>query len=185
MPDLLPQRRQLRRSLYRWVCRTDSSLKGQSTRPSPFRALPGWFYRHDIARGDQNRVRYRGKEISTGGWDRLEPSTRRGTLAQGRKEREVPVIVMSIKQPRTTQEPATIIQRRSQGEARRTARTAYPYPGCCICDNRHVELAHLDHNPSNNDPDNLAWLCPTDHFRFDRGLIPSTALNSFGHISSV
>jgi hypothetical protein len=59
------------------------------------------------------------------------------------------------------------------------ARAAYPYPGCCICDNRHVELAHLDHDGSNNDSDNLAWLCPTDHHRFDRGLIPLKGLKIF------
>ena len=73
-------------------------------------------------------------------------------------------------------ESQTAKQNRNQSEARRIARAAYPYPGCCICDNRHVVLAHLDHNASNNDPDNLAWLCPTDHHRYDRGLIPLEGL---------
>ncbi|MBR1141680.1 hypothetical protein [Bradyrhizobium sp. AUGA SZCCT0431] len=77
----------------------------------------------------------------------------------------------------TNQKPTAL--RRNQSDARRIARAAYPHPGCCICDNQHVELAHLDHDPLNNDPDNLAWLCPTDHHRFDRGLIPLDGLKSF------
>jgi hypothetical protein len=75
--------------------------------------------------------------------------------------------------------PSASKLKRNQGEARRIARAAYPYPGCCICGNQCVELAHLDHDSSNNDPDNLAWLCPTDHFRFDRGLIPLDGLKRF------
>ena len=75
--------------------------------------------------------------------------------------------------------PDAIKSKRNQADARRIARAAYPHPGCCICDNHHVELAHLDHNSSNNDPDNLAWLCPTDHHRYDRGLIPLDGLKIF------
>jgi hypothetical protein len=71
------------------------------------------------------------------------------------------------------------LKKRNQSEARRIAKAAYPHPGCCVCDNQHVVLAHLDHDPANNAPDNLAWLCPTDHHRFDRGLIPLDGLKSF------
>jgi len=87
--------------------------------------------------------------------------------------------LMSMKQPTSTRESVAIRQGRHQSEARRIARAAYPHPGCCVCDNRYVELAHLDHDPLNNDPDNLAWLCPTDHHRYDRGLIPLDGLKMF------
>jgi len=36
---------------------------------------------------------------------------------------------------------------------------AYPFSGCCLCGQTlGIELAHLDHNSTNNDADNLAWL---------------------------
>ena len=39
------------------------------------------------------------------------------------------------------------------------------WPCCCvICGRRSpLQLAHLDHDPGNNDPDNLAWLCLNHH----------------------
>jgi hypothetical protein len=54
-----------------------------------------------------------------------------------------------------------------------------PIPDAAFAAINVLELAHLDHDSSNNDPDNLAWLCPTDHFRFDRGLIPLDGLKRF------
>jgi hypothetical protein len=39
-----------------------------------------------------------------------------------------------------------------------------------------VELAHLDHNSLNNDPDNLAWLCRHHHWMFDIGLLSTKAV---------
>jgi HNH endonuclease len=66
---------------------------------------------------------------------------------------------------------------RNQTEARRIARNAYPYPGCCLCGQSiGVELAHLDHNSENNDPDNLAWLCRHHHWMFDVGLFAIEAV---------
>lgn len=45
---------------------------------------------------------------------------------------------------------------------------------CCICFGLHQDLdvkkgqiAHLDHNPSNNKFDNLAWLCHDHHDEYD------------------
>jgi hypothetical protein len=45
---------------------------------------------------------------------------------------------------------------------------------CCLCYGLHGDLgrkdgqiAHLDHNPSNPDPDNLAWLCFDHHNEYD------------------
>jgi hypothetical protein len=67
--------------------------------------------------------------------------------------------------------------KRNQTEARRVAKLAYPYPGCCLCGQTVGEqLAHLDHDASNNDPDNLAWLCNHHHWLYDIGLFSITAL---------
>ncbi|MBR0868487.1 HNH endonuclease [Bradyrhizobium diazoefficiens] len=66
---------------------------------------------------------------------------------------------------------------RNQSEARRIAELAYPYPGCCLCGQTvGRELAHLDHEASNNDPDNLAWLCNHHHWMYDAGLFSLAAL---------
>ncbi|MCK1498655.1 HNH endonuclease [Bradyrhizobium sp. 188] len=66
---------------------------------------------------------------------------------------------------------------RNQSEARRIAKLAYPYPGCCLCGQTvGEELAHLDHEASNNDPDNLAWLCNHHHWMYDVGLFSLAAL---------
>jgi hypothetical protein len=34
---------------------------------------------------------------------------------------------------------------------------------CCVCQTPFVVIHHIDENPSNNDPDNLAPLCPNCH----------------------
>jgi HNH endonuclease len=39
-----------------------------------------------------------------------------------------------------------------------------------------LELAHFDHNPANNDRDNLAWLCRHHHWMFDIGLFSIKAV---------
>lgn len=67
--------------------------------------------------------------------------------------------------------------RRDQGNARRIAKLAYPHPGCCLCGQTvGIELAHLDYNPTNDDADNLAWLCRHHHWMFDIGLFSLKAL---------
>jgi len=67
--------------------------------------------------------------------------------------------------------------KRQQIEARRIAKLAYPYPGCCLCGQTvGIELAHLDHNSANNDRDNLAWLCRHHHWMFDIGLFSIKAV---------
>ena len=72
-----------------------------------------------------------------------------------------------------------MISRRNQTEARRIARLAYPYPGCCLCGQTVGEqIAHLDHDAGNNDPDNLALLCHHHHWMFDIGLFSLTALKA-------
>jgi CheY-like chemotaxis protein len=45
---------------------------------------------------------------------------------------------------------------------------------CCLCfalnydlHTKQGQIAHLDHNPANNSPDNLAWLCLDHHDQYD------------------
>ena len=59
--------------------------------------------------------------------------------------------------------------------ARKTCKAHYPYMCCSICGlsmEAVLDVAHLDQDPSNNNPDNLAWLCKTHHRMFDCGLYP-------------
>jgi hypothetical protein len=68
---------------------------------------------------------------------------------------------------------------RRQSQARRVARENYPYACCCICGLKlatALDLAHLDHDAGNNEPDNLAWLCKTHHWMYDAGLYPREAV---------
>jgi hypothetical protein len=39
-----------------------------------------------------------------------------------------------------------------------------------------LQAAHLDHNPGNNAPGNLAWLCPTHHWMYDAHLYSIDAI---------
>ena len=39
-----------------------------------------------------------------------------------------------------------------------------------------LTVAHLDQDPGNNAPDNLAWLCGTHHWMFDAALYPVEAV---------
>ena len=73
----------------------------------------------------------------------------------------------------------TPILPRNQAEARRVADQTYKYRCCVVCglENRALlTVAHLDHNPGNNAPDNLAFLCATHHWMNDAGLYPSDAI---------
>ena len=70
-------------------------------------------------------------------------------------------------------------EKRRQGEARRVAAMAYPFVCCVVCGAQLkscMTVAHLDHQPGNNDPKNLAWLCPTHHGMYDCGLYPRDAI---------
>jgi hypothetical protein len=62
---------------------------------------------------------------------------------------------------------------RRQGEARKVAAEHYPFRCCVVCGLQlpaSLTVAHLDHKPGNNDPDNLAYLCGTHHWMYDAGL---------------
>lgn len=64
-------------------------------------------------------------------------------------------------------------------EARRVAGDAYPFKCCAVCGLQlptWLNIAHLDYNAGNNDPDNLAYLCGTHHWMYDCGLYPSRAI---------
>ena len=69
--------------------------------------------------------------------------------------------------------------KRRQGEARKVVMQHYPFLCCVICGSQMpaaLTVAHLDHQPGNNDPDNLAWLCGTHHWMFDCALYPIEAV---------
>ncbi len=69
--------------------------------------------------------------------------------------------------------------RRNSTEARRVADAAYPFKCCVVCGlqlGAALDIAHLDHDPSNNDKDNLAFLCRSHHWMLDAGLYPVAAI---------
>src|SRR5947207_954201 len=56
---------------------------------------------------------------------------------------------------------------------------------CCICFGlkqdyceKQGQIAHLDHDPGNNDPDNLAFLCFDHHDRYDSRTSQSKGLTA-------
>lgn len=56
---------------------------------------------------------------------------------------------------------------------------AYSFRCCAVCGLQVatcLQVAHLDHNAGNNDPGNLARLCPTHHWMYDAGLYPVEAI---------
>lgn len=68
---------------------------------------------------------------------------------------------------------------RKSAEARKVAADAYPFKCCAVCGlqlQTCLNIAHLDQNAGNNDPDNLAYLCPTHHWMYDAGLYPVDAI---------
>jgi predicted restriction endonuclease len=68
---------------------------------------------------------------------------------------------------------------RSQVEARRVLNEHFPFKCCAVCGlelTTCLTAAHLDHDASNNAPDNLARLCQTHHWMYDAGLYPIEAI---------
>jgi hypothetical protein len=64
---------------------------------------------------------------------------------------------------------------RRQHHARRALEATTVYKCCAICGETRemiLDVAHLNNDPSNNDPDNLAWLCKNHHRMVDDGLYP-------------
>lgn len=93
----------------------------------------------------------------------------------------LPVAVAAVTSGETlkTESAEIAILPRKQGEARRIASTAYRYRCCVVCGlqiSTCLTVAHLDHNPGNNSPENLAFLCQTHHWMFDSGLYPIEAI---------
>jgi len=68
---------------------------------------------------------------------------------------------------------------RNTAHAKRVMAEHYPFKCCVICGidlNYGIDIAHLDQNSANNDPDNLAWLCRTHHAMYDSDLYPEEAV---------
>jgi predicted restriction endonuclease len=68
---------------------------------------------------------------------------------------------------------------RNQAAARRVLDENYPFKCCAVCGlqiETCLTVAHLDHNATNNSPDNLARLCQTHHWMYDAGLYPIEAI---------
>lgn len=79
----------------------------------------------------------------------------------------------------TPAEVKTDLLVRKQGKARLAAAAAYPHVCCVVCGlelRAVLTVAHLDHQPGNNDPDNLVFLCHTHHWMFDACLYPVEAI---------
>lgn len=77
--------------------------------------------------------------------------------------------------------PASLlkVRGRDQPEARRIANRTYPFRCCAVCGLQMeacLQVAHLDRDPANNIPSNLAHLCPTHHGMYDVGLYPVEAI---------
>ena len=75
-------------------------------------------------------------------------------------------------------DPATP-KTRDQAAARRVLDENYPFKCCAVCGlqiKTCLTVAHLDHDATNNSPDNLARLCQTHHWMYDAGLYPVEAI---------
>ena len=84
---------------------------------------------------------------------------------------------IQTKQSEAADEPT--LPSRRQGEARKVAAEHYPFRCCVVCGLQlpaSLTVAHLDHKPGNNDPDNLAYLCGAHHWMYDAGLYPLEAI---------
>ena len=67
--------------------------------------------------------------------------------------------------------------KRDSHGARKTASEHYPYMCCAVCGmTTALDVCHLDNDRSNNQPDNLVYLCKTHHWMFDGGLYPIEAV---------
>lgn len=79
----------------------------------------------------------------------------------------------------TSDEPAPLPKGRMQAAARQAATKAYPFACCVVCGLQIptcLTVAHLDHDPGNNAPENLAFMCQTHHWMYDAGLYPLDAI---------
>jgi len=68
---------------------------------------------------------------------------------------------------------------RRQTEAHHVLNKHYPFKCCAVCGLQLptcLTVAHLNHDASNNAPENLARLCHTHHWMYDAGLYPIGAI---------
>ena len=64
---------------------------------------------------------------------------------------------------------------RDQAEAQRILTAYFPFSCCVVCGlqiETCLQIAHLDQDAANNEPNNLARLCQTHHWMCDAGLYP-------------
>jgi hypothetical protein len=79
------------------------------------------------------------------------------------------------KKPAAPPPDEVLVLSTKQAAARKVAAERYPFRCCVVCGLQlpaSLTVAHLDHRPGNNDPDNLAYLCGTHHWMYDAGLYP-------------
>jgi hypothetical protein len=66
---------------------------------------------------------------------------------------------------------------RNRHNARRILGEPPPFECCAICGTQHaMTVAHVDHDGTNDAPDNLAWLCWSHHHIYDGGLYQREAI---------
>ncbi len=69
--------------------------------------------------------------------------------------------------------------RRHSARTRKIAAEAYDYRCCVICGLRQdgvLDVAHLNQDPTDDNPENLTFLCKSHHRMFDMGLYPVEAV---------
>ena len=83
-----------------------------------------------------------------------------------------------VASPSSTDDAALKLLPRNQVQAKAVAAVHYPFKCCVVCGIQVdcLTVAHLDHNPGNNTPDNLAYLCHGHHWMHDAGLYPTEAI---------
>lgn len=70
-------------------------------------------------------------------------------------------------------------RRERSSKSVKVAEEAYSYACCAVCGialRPVLDVAHLDQDPANDAPDNLAFLCKTHHWMVDCGLYPIDAV---------
>lgn len=81
---------------------------------------------------------------------------------------------------RQVESPFGLEMKRNQNAARRAARLFHRV--CVVCGTEHaLQIAHIDRNRANNDPDNLAYLCATHHAMQDVGLYADDVIKALRH----
>ena len=66
---------------------------------------------------------------------------------------------------------------RNHHDASRILREAALFECCAVCGTQHaMTVAHLDHDGTNDVPENFAWLCWSHHRMYNGGFYPREAI---------